>query len=60
MTEDYKFAQKRWKALYNAGESVGLQDAEKSHIFRMKFPDNEIFDIMEQIDNEFDPLEVQL
>jgi len=49
--EDYKFNQKRWKVLYNVGEAVWLQDAVKTHTFQMKFPDDEIFDIMEQIDD---------
>jgi hypothetical protein len=57
-TEDYKFTQKRWKALYNVGEAVRLQDAVKTHLFRTKFPDDDIFGVIDQIDNDFDPLEV--
>ena len=57
-TEDYKFAQKRWKALYNVGEAVRLQDALKTHLFRKEFPDDDIFGVIDQIDKDFDPLEV--
>jgi hypothetical protein len=35
--EDYKFVQKRWKALYNVGEAVRLQDALKLIFFERNF-----------------------
>jgi hypothetical protein len=50
--EDYKFVQKRWKALNNFSEAVWLQDALKTHRFRKKFPEDDIFGVVDQIDNE--------
>ena len=56
--EDYKFAQKRWKDLHNVGKAVWLQDAVKTHLHRKKFPDNEIFSEVVEIDPDFDSLKV--
>ena len=49
---------KRWKDLHNVGEAVRLQDAVKTHLHRKKFPDNEIFTDLEEIDPDFNPLQV--
>ena len=56
--ETYKFAQKQWKVLYNVVEAVQLQDAIKCHLFSLTFPENDILQNMEDINDAFDPLEV--
>ncbi len=54
--DDYEFAQKRWKELYDIGEAVRLQDAVKMHLYKKKFEvNNDLLDGME-IDPNFDPL----
>jgi hypothetical protein len=56
--EDYNFAQKRWKDLHNVGKAVQVQDTVKTHLHRMRFPDNEIFSEVVEIDPDFDPLQI--
>jgi hypothetical protein len=54
--DDYEFAQKRWKELYDIGEAVRLQDAVKMHLYKKNFEvNNDLSDGME-IDPNFDPL----
>ena len=55
--DDYRFAQKKWKELYDVGEAVRLQDAVKKQLYRMRHGDDEYFR-GEEIDPNFDPLEL--